>query len=76
MREWKELYVALGGETRPAELRILIGETQRSIAIRLRELENETNTTAERLEMEDAASTLKILSDETLSWGNQQRNTT
>ena len=61
MPSWKKLFDVTLLETRPAELRILITETERAIRFRLQEMTNsEADTTSERLEIDDASSTLKI----------------
>jgi hypothetical protein len=73
MPSWKKLFDVTLLETRPAELRILISETERAIRFRLQEITNsEADTTAERLEIDDASSTLKILLGEIMAWENYE----
>ena len=73
MPSWKKLLDVTLLETRPAELRILISETERAIRFRLQEIANsEADTTAERLEIDDASSTLKILFSEIMAWENYE----
>lgn len=74
MPTWKELYAVTVLETRPAELEILIAETERAIFSRLREMAMacETDTIEERLEMDDASSILKILLGEITAWQNYE----
>jgi len=73
MSSWKKLFDVTLLETRPAERRILITETERAIRFRLQEMANsEADTTAERLEIDDASSTLKILLGESMAWENYE----
>jgi len=73
MPSWKKLFDVTLLETRPAELRILVSETERAIRFRLLEITNsEADTTAERLEIDDASSTLKILLGEIMAWENYE----
>jgi len=73
MSSWKKLFDVTLLETRPAERRMLITETERAIRFRLQEMANsEADTTAERLEIDDASSTLKILFGEIMAWENYE----
>ena len=72
MLSWKQLYAATVVETRPAELQILVAETERAIYIRLHDIANEPVTTTERLEMDNATAALKILSREVAAWENYE----
>ena len=73
MPTWKTLFDVTLLETRPAELQILISETERAIRFRLQEIANsEADTTAERLEIDDASSALKILLGEIMAWENYE----
>jgi hypothetical protein len=73
MPSWKKLFDVTLLETRPAERRILITETERAIHFRLQEMAiSEADTTAERLEIDDASSTLKILLGEIMAWENYE----
>ena len=73
MSSWKKLFDVTLLETRPAERRMLITETERAIRFRLQEIANsEADTTAERLEIDDASSTLKILLGENMAWENYE----
>ena len=72
MLSWKQLYAATVVETRPAELQILVAETERAIYFRLYDIANEPVTTTERLEMDHATAALNILSREIVAWENYQ----
>lgn len=74
MPTWKELYAVTALETRPAELQILIVETERAIFQRLREMarDYDTDLTEERLEIDDATSILRILLREISAWRNYE----
>jgi hypothetical protein len=75
MPSWKKLFDVTVVETRPVESRILIAETERAIRFRLQEMaKSEADTTAERLEIDDAASTLKILLSAIKAWENYEAN--
>jgi hypothetical protein len=67
---WKQLYAAAMIETRPIELEIVIAETERAISARLREISNDSDNFAERLELDNAATTIEILSKEMIAWQN------
>lgn len=70
MPTWKQLYAAAMIETRPIELEIVIAETERAISARLREISNDSDNFAERLELDNAATTIEILSKEMIAWQN------
>jgi len=73
MPSWKKLFDVTLLEARPAELRILISETERAIRFRLQEIAySEADTIAERLEIDDASSTLRILFGEIMTWENYE----
>jgi hypothetical protein len=67
---WKQLYAAAISESRPPERRLLIAETQRAIALRLKEIANKPDLAAERLELDNAATAVEILLREPLAWQN------
>jgi hypothetical protein len=71
---WKKLYAVTVLETRPAELRILIDETERAISLRLHEMAmaHESDMTTERLELDNASSALKILLSQIMAWENYE----
>ena len=72
MPSWKQLYSTTVLETRPAELRILVAETERAIYLRSHDTANEPVTTTECLPMDDAISALEILLSEINTWENYQ----
>jgi hypothetical protein len=73
MPTWKTLFDVTLLETRPAERGILITETERAIHFRLQEMAiSEADTTAERLKIDDASSTLEILMGEIMAWENYE----
>jgi hypothetical protein len=71
---WKELYAVTVLENRPAELQVLIAATERAIFLRLQEMAMayDVDMTEERLEIDDASSTLRILLGEIMAWQNYE----
>jgi hypothetical protein len=68
MTSWKKLFAVTVLETRPAEFQILATETERAISLRLREMAYESDSIAERLEIDNACVALTILSREIMAW--------
>jgi len=61
MSSWKQMYEAATSATSVAERRFLIAETQLAILARMKEIANNSNLTHERLELDNAATTVNIL---------------
>ena len=61
MPTWKQLYDAVTSATSLAERRRLIEETQLAIIARVNEIAHNSSLTYERLELDDAATTVNIL---------------
>lgn len=72
MPSWKQLYEAATSATSLAERRLLIAETQLAILARLNEIAHNSSLTHERLELDNAATTVNIL----LRVMNSRRGTT
>ena len=72
MRSWKKLFAVTVLENRPAEFRILVAETERAISLRLQEMAYESDSDAERLEIDNASVALKILWRKIMAWQNYE----
>jgi hypothetical protein len=71
MPSWKLLYEAATSATSVPERRLLIAETQLAILARLNEIAHNSKLTHERLELDNAATTVNIL----LRLMNSQKDT-
>jgi hypothetical protein len=67
---WKRLYETTIAETSVTELRQLAALTERAISLRLQEITNEPELSAERIELDNAATAVKILLREIEAWEN------
>jgi len=61
MTSWKQLYEAATSVTSLAERRQLIAETQLAILARVNEIAHNSSLACERLELDNAATTIGIL---------------